>query len=520
MSITFKINKTLTDANEGYFDTFGADNTRIIALGGADTVITGAGHDSVDGGAGDDVLRGAAGNDTLVAGSGWDQLFGGSGDDVLRATVSGSSARLIGGGGSDTYFVRSDVLHEIWDHGVAWQAASDEQGEGGIDTVYLTMVPGTEWSANASSFEYIRITSPEPMGLHDRGHVYAGFCANDVSIVSSGGYTPLIHGQSGNDTLRGHTGRELLWGEADDDLLIGAHGDDSLHGGTGADTLDGGNDNDVLVGGEGRDTLDGGAGNDTMLGGADDDTYRVEDLEDVVTEYANEGFDLVETSLASMTLGGNVEAMRFIGLGNFFGLGNLLDNVITGGMGHDVVLGGAGRDSLSGGTLGNDSLSGGAGADTLDGGLGDDTLNGGVDADLLRGGSGNDRLVAGDGNDTVVGGAGLDVLFGGLGADRFCFGSASESGLGAGDRVGDFVAGLDILDLAGVDANAAVAGNQAFVFRGATMAEQRFYNAGDLWAKTTAGGVELKADVTGDGVADFQIVLSGIAAIGAADIVL
>ncbi|WP_160320311.1 calcium-binding protein, partial [Rhizobium ecuadorense] len=119
----------------------------------------------------------------------------------------------------------------------------------------------------------------------------------------------------------------------------------------------------TITGGAGNDTLNGGAGADSLIGGAGNDTYIVDNAGDIVTEAANEGIDTVRTTLASYTLGSDVENLSFAGTGTFAGTGNNLANTITGG---------AATDTLSG-DAGNDTLDGGAGADSLIGGLGDDT---------------------------------------------------------------------------------------------------------------------------------------------------
>src|SRR5262249_56007261 len=82
-----------------------------------------------------------------------------------------------------------------------------------------------------------------------------------------------------------------------------------------------------------------------------------------VTEAANQGNDTVQTTLASYTLGANVENLINAGAGPFAGTGNALDNVMTGGTGADTLNGLAGNDTLSG-NVGNDTLNGGDGNDT------------------------------------------------------------------------------------------------------------------------------------------------------------
>ncbi len=102
-------------------------------------------------------------------------------------------------------------------------------------------------------------------------------------------------------------------------------------------------------------------------------------------------------------------------------VGNVLDNHLIGGRGHDRIFG----------LQGADLLEGGLGLDVLIGGAGDDRLNGGAHRDRLFGDDGADRLDGGRGN---------DILTGGAGADQFIFAARFGS-----DRITDFQTGTDIL---------------------------------------------------------------------------
>src|SRR4029077_15383287 len=62
----------------------------------------------------------------------------------------------------------------------------------------------------------------------------------------------------------------------------------------------------TLTGGAGNDILNGGAGADTLRGGTGNDTYVVDAAGDSVTENANEGTDMVQSSV-TYTLGTNLE---------------------------------------------------------------------------------------------------------------------------------------------------------------------------------------------------------------------
>ncbi|MDZ5741509.1 peroxidase family protein [Pseudomonas asiatica] len=300
----------------------------------------------------------------------------------------------------------------------------------------------------------------------------------------------VLVGTAGANTLTGGAGNDTLSGLGGNDVLNGLGGADQLFGGDGNDILNGGNDPDSLDGGAGNDTLNGGLGADAMVGGAGDDTFVVDNLGDTVSEALNGGVDLVQTALASYTLGANVENLTFTGAGNFTGTGNTLANTITGGAGNDLLDGGAGIDLLVGGlgndtyvvdnagdvvveataagtdtvrataasytlganvenltyigagnftgtgnglaniitgAAGNDTLNGDGGNDQLLGGLGTDTLNGGAGDDTLDGGAGNDSLFGDTGNDNLQGGAGDDNLDGGNGVDVLQGGDGNDT---------------------------------------------------------------------------------------------
>ena len=133
--------------------------------------------------------------------------------------------------------------------------------------------------------------------------------------------------------------------------LTGTGGPDTLDGTLAGVrlALSGGAGNDVLLGGTAADMLDGGTGDDRMTGGAGDDIYVVDSAGDVVTELAGGGYDTVQTTLASYTLGANVEALVYTGKSAFTGTGNALDNLLVGGAGADRLDGGVGADTMKGG---------------------------------------------------------------------------------------------------------------------------------------------------------------------------
>jgi len=155
------------------------------------------------------------------------------------------------------------------------------------------------------------------------------------------------------------------------------------------------------------------------------------------------------------------------------------------------------------------------GSDNVKGFGGNDRIKGFAGSDRLLGGNGNDTLFGGIGDDTLIGGAGRDRLTGGEGADVFVFGKITETGKTSTTRdvITDFQSGMDDIDLQAIDANTARTGNQAFTFIGSNAFSS---TAGEL---RFAGGVVL-GDVNGDGRADFQIGLTGVAALVEGDFIL
>jgi hypothetical protein len=116
------------------------------------------------------------------------------------------------------------------------------------------------------------------------------------------------------------------------------------------------------------------------------------------------------------------------------------------------------------------------------------------------------------------GGAGQDTYFLGAGRDLVDIDRITESPVGAGrDVVLDFLAGTDRLDLAGVDADTTIAGDQAFRFvgtaaHGDTPGVIGFFVSGDN--TIVRGGTDT------DGTPEFQIQLSGFVPLSVEDFYL
>lgn len=210
--------------------------------------------------------------------------------------------------------------------------------------------------------------------------------------------------------------------------------------------------NNYISGNDGNNILDGGAGNDFLVGGKGNDTYIVDSVMDRIAENANEGIDLVKSSV-NWTLGANLENLTLTGTANLSGTGNELNNVITGNSGNNVLNGGLGTDTMIGGA-GNDTYYVDSTGDTITDSSGTDTVISsiswtlgtslekltltGTDALTGIGNTQNNFIIGNSGNNILDGLGGTDILTGGSGADVFRFSTRPNFGASTADHITDF----------------------------------------------------------------------------------
>ena len=157
-----------------------------------------------------------------------------------------------------------------------------------------------------------------------------------------------------------------------------------------------------------------------------------------------------------------------------------------------------------------------AGNDVVQGGDGNDSVSGGDGDDRLFGGDGDDRLVGSSGNDILGGGDGADKLTGSSGRDIFIF-TDSELGttkLGEHDVITDFQQGTDKIDISALYDGGTYNGLKNGALSG-TVA-----NAYKVGYYSASGKTWLEGDVTGDGVADWVIEMSGSYKLKGSDLVV
>ncbi|MCX7093828.1 MAG: lectin-like protein [Methylobacter sp.] len=470
----------------------------------------GVGNDTLDGGDGLDTLMGGEGNDSLDGGKGVDSMEGGAGNDTLDGGDKGADF-MTGGEGNDIYYLGYDAIDVIADNGLA----TDQ------DTVIMpyllqsyTLPASIENGTIAAGAKASNLTgndSDNALSGNDGNNVLDGAVGRDSLFGGSGNDELLggldndtLVGGNGSDSLEGGNGNDSVNGGIGNDLIVGGNGigDDIYIGGAGIDTIKyssattgitvslalgtaGGNEidsdqlnsienviggqagdvltgdagNNVLDGFTGNDTLSGGAGNDTMIGGLGNDTYFVDKAGDVVTETSALAIEIdTVNSSTTYTLKTNIENLTLSGTAAINGIGNSLNNALTGNKGANALTGGTGADTLTGG----------------------------------------------------------------LGSDQFKFNSETETGVSAGtrDSIVDFSHSQgDKINLSAIDANTAFTGNNAFSAPtvGGTFSGV-FANSGELYFDKTAQILYGNNDA--DNAADFSIQLAGVSNLVATDFVL
>lgn len=452
-------------------------------------------------------LHGRVGDDTLQAASESDGVVASYSDDIsgIVARLDLGDVIVDGFGTTDTLVNVRNVQGSDYDDLIvahadgSWmrgRAGNDTlAGGAGIDNInYGTAAAGIVanlitgmvqdgdgWADSVSGIEVIG------------GSVFADTITADDSSISvfAGAGADSIIGGLGEDVLTYYTvtvavtvpqhtavSVNLTTGTARDGDGTPAGGSidrfssiEHAIGTAGADTLIGSAGANSLVGAEGADSLFGVAGDDTIEGGAGADNLSGHTGIDTAAYAASAAAVSINLGLVTAQLGGGD------------GVGDTL-------VGFENVLGSAFNDVLVGSTASN----------------------------LLEGGAGADALLGGAGNDTHAGGLGNDTMSGGAGLDAFLFALPGDHGTGAAgrDRINDFAAGSDVIQVVG----AAFGGLPVGVLAAGRFALNAPADGDDVFIfNTTTRVLSYDADGTGAGLA-LQLTLMNVATLAATDILI
>ena len=543
--------------------TTGAGNDIIDPGYQADTVSTGAGDDTIlysGGGLGYDTIDGGAGNDQLLAMSNNTRfelesianVETISANGFANVTINGhtianvfdfSAVTLIGIAAIDGNNGNDTIIGSAGDDTIIGGRQNDNlSGNAGNDTFLIGLNHGTDSIDGGLGNDSILATA--------NGTTISLSFINEIEIIDANGFSNVsIAGTSGNDvfdfsaTLM--TGIVKIDGGWGDDTIIGTAGADIFNDSRGVNNIQAGDGDDIIYFDRTfHDTVDGGAGNNTLrasISNASVDWTQITNIQTVdanglagVQVRGTTGVDVIDLSTVTLTgvsaIDGDFGNDTIIGTAGNDTIADLRGtNHVEAGAGDDTILFDRGHHDFIDGGTGNNTLAatislssidwtqvtnvqnvtangrfgvfinGTSGSDVID--LSGVTLTG---IDRIEGGIGADTIIGSSGDDKIVGGAGRDTVTGGAGADMFSFASLSDSPVGSGhDTITDFELGIDLIDLAPLDAKSTPGGNQGFAFIG----ENGFNGAqGELRIDTSTNGVtKIFGDVDGDASTDFEI---------------
>jgi Ca2+-binding RTX toxin-like protein len=456
----------------------GSSTDIVIGTATANRIETRAGNDSIDGGAGADIMKGGQGDDSYVVDN--------AGDSVVELASEGT----------DT--VKSAISYTLGDN---------------VENLVLTGALAINGVGNALNNSITGNGAANTLNGGTGADILAGGLGDDIYIVDNAGDVVTEAANAGVDTVRTNISY-TLGNNVENLVLLGSGAINGIGNALG----------NSITGNGAANTLNGGTGADTLAGGLGDDIYIVDNVGDVVTEAANAGVDMVRTNI-SYTLGANVESLVLLGSGAINGIGNALNNSITGNGAANTLNGGTGADTLEGG-LGDDTYivdnsgdivneAANAGADTVRTNIAY-MLGANVENLVLLG----NGAIGGTGNgqaNSITGNGAANMLTGGAGADKFIF----ETALGGGnvDKIADFSVVDDTIVLenaifAALTTTGALAAGAFVTGAAAGDANDRIiYNAG-------TGALLYDADGTGAGAAVQFATLSAGLALTSADFLI
>ncbi len=487
-----------------------ATGQQIIGTSGPDVLVGTAGPDILNGGGGGDTLTGGLGSDTFLYAAASDSNASGRDlitdfetgvDRVDLSALNTIEISIIRDGASSYVFASSpgggfqlqvngalqasDIVYG-YNHSIYVIGSNDSDiligsnqgdpivGNGGDDTIIGgvgadalhggagrdTFVIRSAAESNATGYDnYYDFTTAE-----DRLDLTA-LRTTAISVLRQTDGSSVVFGNSASGNFQfiaaGHAinGGDFVYGNNHSVYLIGSSVGETIIGSAYGDPIQGEGGDDILIGGLGADAIHGGAGRDTFVirTAAESSATGYDNYYDFTT-----GEDRIDLTALNTTA---ISVLR-----QTDGSSVIFGNSASG----DFQFIAAGR-AINGGdfTYGNNHSV---------------FLVGSAAGETLIGSNNADPILGGGGDDIVIGGGGADSLEGGAGRDTFRYRAASESTLAFSDRIQDFAAGVDKIDLTGVRSGPA----------------DKYGIAYD------GGGSFLYVDIGGDGTNDMLIQLKNI----------
>lgn len=486
---------TLTAGDGGV--TFNTGNSTATTF----SATTGAGKDSltVDGavvktistGAGDDKVTTATA--ALVATASIDL---GAGNDTLtlHAAPAAAGATLTGGEGTDTLATIYAAYNTIAGYG-----ATDLAKITGFETLSIT----TAALANTNNVDLSKLaglTSAQILGVAAGAATISGVGANSSVVIKgdidtdSGSLTVTLKDATGSSDVLNLTLNDLYTENNDATAAVEAT-------------------NTFVVAASGVETLNvtsTGTASTLFLGATGN---KADGVLNTLT--------LTDDALVTLNASGD-QGIKFASAAAQVKLATVDASVNTAGASIDVSLaktdGTAAAITVKGSATAANTLKGSGNADTIVGGAKTDVITGGAKGDTLTGNGGNDKFVFAAG-DSAIGTGTFDTITD-FAANTWGNGTAGAAGTEADLTDATKVTG-DVLSFTVAGTAAAAKGIKVFVASSAADATTFLANTASADNTQSSAALDsttnkLYVDVTGDGVTDFYISLTGVTTITAA----
>jgi Ca2+-binding RTX toxin-like protein len=523
-----------------FADTLTASNAGSVLWGmdGADSLVGGTGNDTLDGGLGADNMQGGAGNDIYVVDNIGDVVTDTGGVDTVRTSLVSFAlganmenlvftglAGFSGTGNALANSITGGDAGDILDGG----AGADTLVGGAGDDVYLVDVNG---AGNGLQDTIVEGANADAVF----GAPVTGTDAPSSAIPLAAGFTAAT---GGVDTIRLRSTVNTTYTlqnnvENLDASLIGAGLTAALTGNAAANVITGHAGVDAINGGAGADTMTGAAGADRFVFSSAADIGNAVNARDIIRDFTS-GTDKLDLSAVDGNRNqAGVQGFTYIGASAFSNVAGQLR------LDQGVLFGDTNGDGVSDFQIQMDGVTsltnadfifatgggggGGGGALPPNPGTPGRTFTATLAQPNITGTAGNDTMNGNLRANTITSRAGNDVMTGGGRGDTFVFSnldvtnnanSSAATSLYT-DTITDFSAAQgDIIDLRGIDANSAVAGDQAFTLLGAG---QQFTAAGQARLVVNGANSTLELNTTGATGADFAINLTGVTALPGANV--
>ncbi|WP_123346278.1 calcium-binding protein [Pseudomonas brassicacearum] len=474
-------------------------------------------------------ITGSNYDDVFTTAVGTNEFYGGAGNDVyvINGTASQFVREFAGGGDDEVRTNQASVTLATEVERLTFTGTGNFRGNGNASDNIITGGAGNDVLIGGNGADQliggdgVDIASYEDSGgvtLNLKTGVHIGFAAGDTfsGIETYRGSTTndTFYASAAADNLDGYTGTDMLsYSQSEQGVNItmtsatagtGSGGDAQGDTFTGFERITGSNYDDIFTTAVGTNEFYGGAGNDVYVINGTASQF--------VREFAGGGDDEVRSNQASVTLATEVERLTFTGTGNFRGVGNASDNIITAGAGNDVLIGGNGADQLIGGDGVDIASYEDSGGVTLNlktgvhtGFAAGDTFDG---IETYRGSTINDTFYASAAADSLDGYTGTDMLSysqSEQGVNITMTSATAGTGLG-GDAQGDTFTGFeritgsnydDVFTTAvGTNEFYGGAGNDVYVINGtASQFVREFAGGGDDEVRSNQASVTLATEV-------------------------